>query len=146
MIPKSFALALSWGLIVAWPAAAQDNPAALTQVDVRASATAKFKAIDNNGDGLLDAAEIAAAADGHFKLLDRDSKGALAITRGCRGKRAARKAGCELAAFDANRDRKVTPAEHHRVMRQRIMAADANRDGKISLDEYVAWATKGVRP
>ena len=145
MAAKSFALALSWGLIAASPVAAQVTPAAQALVDLRASATAKFKAIDSNGDGVLDAAEIAAAAAAHFKLLDRDGKGVLAIPRGCRGKRAARKPECELAALDANRDRKVTAAEHHRAMRGRIMAADANRDGKISLDEYVNWSMKTAR-
>ncbi len=139
-------LALGWGLLLAWPAAAQGAPpASPAKTDIRASAAAKFKAIDSNGDGFLDAAEIAAAAAENFKLHNRDGKSVLAVPRGCRGPRAARKSGCEVAALDINRDRKVTAGEHHRVMRQRIMAADANRDGKISLDEYVAWSAKGVR-
>jgi hypothetical protein len=113
MTAKWPALAVICGVIVASSAAAQ--PAAQAKVDIRASATAKFKSIDKNGDGFLDAAEIAAASGEHFETLGRVMPGA-----------------------------KSTPADQ-RAMRRRIMAADRNRDGKVSLDEYIAWSVAGTR-
>lgn len=43
-----------------------------------------------------------------------------------------------IGGFDANRDGVVTRAEYDTVRKQRFTAADANRDGWLGEEEYVA--------
>lgn len=104
MMGRTYGLALCI-MLAALPATAQTAPDFADTV--RASATAKFKAADANGDGFLDAAEIEAAASAHVN------------------------------------ERKLQ-ARHHRTLRRTILTADANRDRKVSLDEYVAWSMRNA--
>jgi Ca2+-binding EF-hand superfamily protein len=70
----------------------------------RESAAEKFKAMDANGDGAVDSAEL----DAHLKA----------------------EPGLK--------------AEHHGAHKAALKPADADKDGKIALAEYLKWAEAGA--
>ena len=83
----------------------------------------RFARFDKNSDGVIDAAEIEAALS---QNMDR--------RRGMMRGRAGGQGPGErmIAAFDENKDGKVTKDEFQNVIKKRFAEADLNNDGKIS--------------
>lgn len=86
--------------------------------------TAAFNAADKNGDGFWDSAELKEESRKHFDAFEEairnDKSGKLRHTVRARGK--------EATAEDY--------FSHHQIL---IRPADTNKDGKISVAEYMQW-------
>jgi hypothetical protein len=113
-------------------AAAPAAPKSMTRAEFLANVQARFNAVDANHDGVLDANEIAAAQQ---KELDQ--------ARGVEQQRL----DAEFTKLDTNHDGQLSKAEfmavappvQARTTPQQIIAAmDANKDAKVSLQEYEA--------
>lgn len=83
-----------------------------------------FAALDTNGDGVIDAAEIASAAES-LKKLDKNNDGKLALDEVQSAPRGERRAASPSAATSAGNAAIVA----------RLMQFDKNGDGKLSKDE-----------
>ena len=149
------ALLMAGGIAIAAPGGVIDSATAVTRADFMAKADARFIAKDFDKDGKLTPADRTAAqkarADARFALLDADKNGQ--ITR------------AEFDAADAKRDEmrgergrdgEGRRGHHGREDRHHMgkgkgmggglgfggmKAADANKDGAITLQEYRAQAT-----
>jgi Ca2+-binding EF-hand superfamily protein len=118
-------------------------PAALGQAHDRLHAY--FENADSNGDGVLSLDEFKAARAEAFSKRDRNGDGALDETDLTRGQaarprlRAAMKQ--RLDAFDANQDGKVTQEEFVAGGIRAFERADTNGDGALDANERQAVRT-----
>ncbi|HET7092688.1 MAG TPA: EF-hand domain-containing protein, partial [Thermomicrobiales bacterium] len=114
------------------PAQRQAAPAqvAPNRTALMRSIDANFKAIDGNGDGTLNQAEVAAAES-------RAMQQRVAAVRG--------KIEGEFTKLDTNKDGQLSKAEFQAMVpglkpretpQQIVAGMDTNKDGKISLQEY----------
>lgn len=112
------------------PAAAAPKP--MTRAEFLGNVKARFEAMDANHDGVLDATEVTAAQQ-------KELQQANAIE--------AQRAAAEFARLDTNHDGQLSKAEFmaaapavkaNQTPQQIIGGFDANKDGKISLEEYQA--------
>lgn len=101
--------------------------AALT-LPAAAREPARFDAMDTNGDGFIDMAEVTAAQDARFAEADANGDGALDAA--------------EMAAFHEARKAERADRRGHRAA-QRFEAVDTNKDGSISREEYDAAVKSG---
>ncbi|MBI1405087.1 MAG: EF-hand domain-containing protein [Caulobacter sp.] len=92
---------------------------------------------DANNDGFVSKAEHLAASAQRFKRMDANSDGV--IDKAEQDRVAAFMGGRNpLAAADANRDGKVTRDEFNAAAARRFAGADANKDGKLDAAEQAA--------
>jgi Ca2+-binding EF-hand superfamily protein len=116
-----------------------DSPALLARDDRRAAGIAER--LDSNGDGKVDAAELAAGNDRLFARLDKNGDGFLSAdeVESARGGRDRPRWNAfiekKLASADADHDGKVSRAEFDVAAKNRFTAADANGDGTLSQQE-----------
>jgi Ca2+-binding EF-hand superfamily protein len=105
----------------------------------RPNSNAVFARLDLNRDGSISFAEVTAARRSVFERLDGDHNGSLSRREfaATGGARAQR-----FAQLDRNRDGRISLAEYLNDGRARFRAADANRDGRLSRAEF-AKATGG---
>ena len=105
----------------------------------------RFDQIDTNGDGYIDAVEIAARQDARFQDADRNGDGALdkdelAAQHEAHAKkrkeRAEKRHSKMIERLDTNKDGKLQKAEMSGGRLERMMKrADADGDGRISKEE-----------
>ena len=105
----------------------------------------RFDKLDANGDGFIDAAEIAAIKDAHFKEADKNGDGALDADELAaqheermkkRKERSAERRAKMIERMDTDKDGMLQKAEMSGGRMERMMKhADADGDGRISKDE-----------
>ncbi|MDZ4064396.1 MAG: EF-hand domain-containing protein, partial [Coriobacteriia bacterium] len=127
----------------------KDGDGTLTEIEVRAAATAKFQAADKDGDGYLDKAEMLAMFSSHGaagpgpagRFGQLDDKGEWKVSK----QDAPPRLAARFAEIDADGDGFVTREEIRAKMGPgpggRFMGPgarmDADKDGKVSLTEFV---------
>lgn len=129
------------------PAAARPQRAVAVAAFIRAA----HRRTDTNGDGLVDWAEARAQIERDFRAADLTGDGVITVAdvqheldRDHHG-RAARPLSSYLS-FDTNADGRITEREYVAEVRRTLFGPmDANRDGKISADEDVAFETRKLR-
>jgi len=99
-----------------------------------------FAAIDSNRDGKLDLGEIKKAAAALFDELDIGSKGVVS-----RSKLGRRLGGKDLANAGVDKYQTLTKDEYLSIVELRFEAADADRDGAISVAEFNSAAGLALR-
>ena len=162
IVPFTALVALSLaapGISAPAPAA----PSAPTRAAVVKNINANFKAIDLNGDGVLNAAELQAAEakglqqrlaalrgklEGEFTKLDTNKDGQLSKAEFMAA--APQTAGTPngaalLTQLDKNKDGKITPDEYEAPVLARFDALDTNHDGTLSATERQAAAAQAQR-
>ncbi len=139
------------------PLAAKAAPAAPTRATIIRNIDANFKAIDSNGDGTLNAAELGAAEskvqqqrlgqmrarfEADFTKLDTNKDGQLTkaefLAAAPRAPSTAPNGANIVAQLDRNKDGKVSADEYKLPMLARFDALDTNKDGTISAAERQA--------
>ena len=114
------------------PAKPATAPKSTTRAEFLGNVQTRFNAIDTNHDGVVDSNEVTAAQQ-------RELQQARAIEQ--------QRLDAEFAKLDTNHDGQLSKAEfmavappvQARTTPQQIIAAlDANKDGKVSLQEYQA--------
>lgn len=140
------------------PAAAQAVP---TRAMMVRNVDANFKAIDTNGDGTLNAAELTAAEgkvqqqriaqlrtrfEGDFTKLDTNKDGQLSkaefMAAAPRASATPPNGAAVIAQLDRNKDGKVSADEYRAPILGRFDALDTNHDGTLSQAERQAAATR----
>jgi len=133
-------LAAALGLSLAGPALAQaakpQGPTAQTKAQFTASLQARFKAVDANGDGGIDKAEV----DASNARAAQNAEAALT-----------KRIEQEFAQIDTNKDKQISLAEYKAAAPQAkpvpgdaaIARMDGNKDKKISFAEFSAAPMKG---
>jgi Ca2+-binding EF-hand superfamily protein len=104
-----------------------------------ASAADAVKMFDTDNDGTLDLAEVKKAASNLFVKLDRDHDGTLD-----KRELAGRLSASELAAADPDRDGTLTSDEYLAVVERRFNAANPDRDGTLDAKELNTSAGKAL--
>jgi Ca2+-binding EF-hand superfamily protein len=94
---------------------------------------------DTDNDGTLDLAEVKKAASALFAKLDRDHDGTL-DKRELAGRLSAK----ELAAADPDRDGTLTADEYLAVVEQRFNAANPDKDGTLDAKELNTAAGRAL--
>jgi len=94
---------------------------------------------DTDNDGTLDLAEVKKAASALFARLDRDHDGTL-DKRELAGRLSAK----ELAAADPDRDGRLTADEYLAVVEQRFNAANPDADGTLDAKELNTAAGRAL--
>jgi hypothetical protein len=95
--------------------------------------------LDTDNDGTLELAEVKKAASALFAKLDRDHDGTL-DKRELAGRLSAR----ELAAADPDRDGTLTADEYLAVVEQRFNAANPDKDGTLDAKELNTAAGRAL--
>ncbi len=128
----------------------KDQP--LTRAELNAQLDKRFAAIDTNGNGQIEAAEMQAAKEARkAKWAERrEARAADGTAKPAREKRSgqwAGKRGGDRPQMDANGDGIITRAEFGARALQWFDAADTNRDGVVTPEERAAhWeARKAAR-
>jgi Ca2+-binding EF-hand superfamily protein len=98
-----------------------------------------IRMLDTDNDGTVDLAEAKKAASAVFDRLDRDHDGTL-DKRELAGRLSAK----ELAAADPDRDGTLTKDEYLAVVEQRFNAADPDKDGTLEAKELGSAAGKAL--
>lgn len=130
-------------------------PPALTRTAVAANVDAEFKKIDTDKDGQASKAEIEAAQlsaikmrvqarnKALFTLLDTDKNGQISTAEfNNLPAGAPRPDASNLLRFDANKDGKMSSAEHSKATFANFDRMDANKDGTVSVAEMQAGGAK----
>ena len=102
---------------------------------------ASFQAMDTNKDGKLDLEEVKQSASQKFDQLDRNRTGTLSRAQVGRV-RLTRK---DFAAADPDKDGTLTKDEYLAVVEQRFNAADVDHDGTLTLKEFNSRAGLPLR-
>ena len=112
-----------------------DGNGQLTLTELNTSLDQRFQAIDTNGDGRLEQAEMQAAREKHrAKRAERGE----ARSGDRAGKRGGERRGAKRTQIDANGDMIVTRAEFGARALERFERADANSDGTVTAEERAA--------
>jgi hypothetical protein len=146
------------------PAAKPAAAAAPTRASVTKNIDTSFKAVDTNGDGTINQAELAAAelkgtqqrvaalrarVEKEFTKLDTNKDNQLSkaeFMAGAPQAPAAKPTGADaLAQLDKNKDGKVTLDEYRAPMLARFDGMDSNHDGTLSTAERQAAEAKNKR-
>jgi Ca2+-binding EF-hand superfamily protein len=140
--------------------AAQPAPTPPTRAALSKTIDTNFKAIDTNGDGSLNAAELTAAEtkglqqrlaavrqklEAEFTKLDTNHDGQLSkaeFMAAAPQSAGTPNGGALLTELDKNHDGKVTPDEYRAPILSRFDAIDTNHDGTISPTERAAAQAK----
>jgi hypothetical protein len=104
-----------------------------------ASRPGPVRMFDTDNDGTLDLAEVKKAASAVFARLDRDHDGTLD-----KRELAGRLSAPELAAADPDRDGTLTADEYLAVVEQRFNAADPDKDGTLDAKELNTAAGRAL--
>lgn len=154
-------LVLAIAAAAAAPAAAQDTAAAqaptqMTRAEMAKNIDARFAAIDTNKDGVLSRDEIAAVQskvleqaqaarqqrmETEFKKLDTDNNGSLSLAEfrlAAPPVRAGDTPEQVIAEIDANKDGRVTPDEYRTGPLANFDRLDTNNDGTLTQQEAAA--------
>lgn len=92
-----------------------------------------FKTMDDNKDGFVTLADVRIHHREFYDALDADKNGQVTLTEAVKGKKTA-------AAFqkaNADQDQHLTFEESFALEERRFIAADADKDGRVSYDEYL---------
>jgi Ca2+-binding EF-hand superfamily protein len=129
-----------------------DRPGVPTPATILARRGKVFATVDTNGDGVIDANEREDSLRKWFKRFDLNRDGHLtakeyaAARAGARpGRRPAAAAGRNFRMIDANGDGAISLAELQSARAKQLLGSDRDRDGRISRNEFVAFAP-GTRP
>ncbi|QDH35994.1 EF-hand domain-containing protein [Porphyrobacter sp. YT40] len=116
-----------------------DKNGEVTLAEVNTRLDQRFRAIDTNGNGQIEQAEMQAAREQHRakRAERREARGAeMADKRG--GERRGGKRGEGRGKIDANGDGVITRAEFGARALARFERADANKDGVVTAEERAA--------
>lgn len=154
----ALALAAIPAALLAQPAPAAAPQANLTKADAQARAAEMFARMDVNKDGKLDQADRTARQAEHFARMDTDKDGKLSPAEfAARPKREGmgegRKGAGKMARHggrggmmarmaDANKDGAISRDEFVAAQGKRFAMLDANNDGTVSADERQAARAK----
>ena len=112
-----------------------DGNGQLTLTELNTSLDKRFQAIDTNGDGRIEQAEMQAAREQHrAKRAERGE----ARSSDRAGKRSGERRGAKRNRIDANGDSFITRAEFGARAIERFKRADANSDGTVTAEERAA--------
>jgi hypothetical protein len=103
------------------------------------AASDPVRSLDTDDDGTVDLAEAKKAASAVFDKLDRDHDGTL-DKRELAGRLSAK----EIAAADPDRDGTLTKDEYLAVIEQRFKAADPDKDGTLDAKELKSAAGRAL--
>jgi len=143
-------------LLVPAPLLAQAAPPTMSRATFESKISSEFGEMDSNKDGSLTRAEVeswqtrtasqiaTARNKAIFARLDADKNGSLNAAEFARLGPAPIKANPDplIKAMDANKDGKVTKAEHNAAGSARFTQIDANKDGVLTEAEAKAAAGK----
>lgn len=153
-------LAAALGLTLAGPVFAQAakprpaGPTAQTKAQFTASLQARFKAVDANGDGNIEKAEVDAAnvraaqraeanltqrIEQEFAQIDtnKDKQISLAEYKAAAPQAKPVPGDAAIARMDTNKDKKISFAEFIAAPMRGFDQIDANRDGTVSVEEQM---------
>lgn len=155
------ALLAAAALLAAGPALAQPGPGAGPRAERGERGFARmFETLDANRDGRITFEEAWAATTERFRAADTDRSGALSLEQFAnlrprpseapalspeREARRAERQAAKFRALDANRDGRVTLEELRVAEEMRFRARDANGDGAITRDEVRRAEHRGDR-
>ncbi len=131
----ALALAAIPAALLAQPTPGQGAPASLTKADAQARAAEMFARMDVNKDGKLDQADRAARQGEHFARMDTDKDGKLSAQEFTAG-RPKREGMAEGRKGPGKMGRHGGGHRGPEGMMGRM--ADANKDGAVSRDEFLA--------